>query len=117
MKGIDFCKQQIWKMSSSFILFFLLFSTIYFSSEKMVLSRATRPIAHRAVSMSATRAAVDTKSDSFAFGIMQGKVNPQHIFPYPSTLTEDETEMLEAMVDPFESVGLSTFRHNYLVRV
>jgi len=69
----------------------------------MVLSRATRPIAQRAVSMSATRAAVDTKSDSFAFGIMQGKVNPQHIFPYPSTLTEDETEMLEAMVDPFES--------------
>ena len=116
MKGIDFCKQQIWKMSSSFILFFY-FLHFYFSSEKMVLSRATRPIAQRAVSMSATRAAVDTKSDSFAFGIMQGKVNPQHIFPYPSTLTEDETEMLEAMVDPFESVGLSTFRHNYLVRV
>ena len=72
----------------------------------MVLSRATRPIAQRAVSMSATRAAVDTKSDSFAFGIMQGKVNPQHIFPYPSTLTEDESEMLEAMVDPFESVSM-----------
>ena len=71
----------------------------------MVLSRVTSRIAQRSVSATTRVAAVDRKNDSFAFGIMQGEVNAQHVFPYPNVLTEDEKENLEAMIDPFESVS------------
>ena len=71
----------------------------------MVLSRITRRAAQRAVATTTNVAAVDRKTDSFAFGIMQGSVNPEHMFPYPSVLDEEQKETLEAMIDPFESVS------------
>ena len=77
----------------------------YAFREEMVLSRITRrAIAQRGLMATATRSATDRKSDSFVFGMMQGTVNPENIFPYPSTLDEESLENLEAMIDPFQSV-------------
>jgi len=70
----------------------------------MVLSRVARRAAQRAVATTTSAAGVDRKTDSFAFGVMQGTVNTDHMFPYPNVLNEEHLEMLEAMIDPFESV-------------
>ena len=70
----------------------------------MVLSRCSRTVAQRAVSTTISRGAADRKTDSFAFGIMQGQVYPENMFPYPK-MSEEQLETLEAMVDPFESVS------------
>jgi len=68
------------------------------------LSRITRrAIAQRGLMTTATRSATDRKSDSFVFGMMQGTVNPDNIFPYPSVMDEESLENLEAMIDPFQS--------------
>lgn len=52
-----------------------------------------------------TASALDKKSDSFAFGLMQGEVYPDHMFPFPGAerLSEDQRENLEMMVDPTDA--------------
>ena len=70
-----------------------------------MLNRSSRLVTKRALAQSRQVAALDTKSDSFAFGLMQGEVNATHMFPFPGIerLDEEQRENLEMMVDPTDS--------------
>ena len=65
----------------------------------------SRLVTKRALAKSRSVAALDTKSDSFAFGLMQGEINATHMFPFPGIerLDEEQRENLEMMVDPTDS--------------
>ena len=51
------------------------------------------------------------ESTSFAMNLFRGQLKLDEIFPYPSSLTEEQRENLQALVDPtakfFEVVKLS----------
>jgi len=69
-----------------------------------MLNRTRAPVT-RALSATNRAAALDTKKDSFAFGLMQGEINAQHMFPFPGAerLSEEQRENLEMMVDPADA--------------
>lgn len=69
-----------------------------------MLAGRTRFASRRLLAVTSSRA-VDTKKDSFAFGLMQGEVNTDHMFPFPGAerLSEEARETLEMMVDPADS--------------
>ncbi|CBY11738.1 unnamed protein product [Oikopleura dioica] len=67
----------------------------------MSVSRTVQQVSKRGLAATTKVAQVDAKTDSYAFGIMQGRVNPQHMFPYPDVLGEENKENLTAMVDAF----------------
>ena len=79
-----------------------------------MLNRTRAPVT-RALSATNRAAALDTKKDSFAFGLMQGEINAQHMFPFPGAerLSEDQRENLEMMVDPADAVSLRPLAQNY----
>lgn len=68
-----------------------------------MLNRSRLSLVKRTLSQSRPLSAIDTKNDSYAFGLMQGEVYPKHMFPYPNNLNEEERENLEMMVDPTDS--------------
>ncbi|XP_014681613.1 PREDICTED: very long-chain specific acyl-CoA dehydrogenase, mitochondrial-like isoform X2 [Priapulus caudatus] len=41
-------------------------------------------------------------STSFAKNLFRGQVEVEHVFPFPNVLSEEQTETLEALVDPVE---------------
>lgn len=70
-----------------------------------MLGGRSRFASRRLLAASAQSRAVDSKNDSFAFGLMQGEVYTKHMFPFPGAerMSEEERETLEMMVDPADS--------------
>ena len=82
-----------------------------------MLNRSRLSLVKRTLSQSRPLSAIDTKNDSYAFGLMQGEVYPKHMFPYPNNLNEEERENLEMMVDPTDAVSSfkNTAIHNCVI--
>lgn len=60
----------------------------------------TSAAAQAKVSEKPKRSEKAVESPSFAMNLFRGQLRLEEIFPYPSSLTEEQRENLQALVDP-----------------
>ncbi|GAB1296337.1 Very long-chain specific acyl-CoA dehydrogenase, mitochondrial [Apodemus speciosus] len=83
------------------------------SAQRLYASEATQAVLDKPETLSSDASTREkparAESKSFAVGIFKGQLNTEQVFPYPSVLTEEQTQFLKELVGPvarfFEEVN------------